>query len=285
MAVNLTAGQVAVALGIAAEGDVPPGPGPSGGPVTIADLAADVLARISPSTAGEGGKYLAVEADGSGLELVSAPSGTGGKPVGGWTIEDLASAVLARMAPALTGEGGKYLAIKADASQVEAVNAPTGVKPPGGWTVGDLAAAVLARMAPALSGNGGKFLAVNSEASAVELVSRPAGPVGGPAFELYFRKSLGAGAIAAVPGSLTVADGDLFGTLASSFHGSAYALEYQVDGGATWKQVLNVPADMTGDGSQFVVASVDVGVWTFRVKQTGTVGTVQGHVAFYGPLS
>lgn len=244
MAVQLTPEQVAVALGIAASSGDAPGPTPPapGDKITVADLAADVLARIAPALAGGGGKYLAVIADASGLELVNAPSGD--KPVGGWTATDLAQsvvelllpdfasvadgqvvglesgaptwitppsgnvpsfrtrdanevlainnagsrniwtkvgvanlagAVLARIAPALSGEGGKYLAVKADASAVELVNAPTGTKPAGGWTLDDLATAVLARMAPALTGNGGKFLAVNSGATAVELVDKPSG--------------------------------------------------------------------------------------------------------------
>ena len=96
-------------------------------------------------------------------------------PDGSIGLTALAAAVLARMAPALTGEGGKFLAVKSDASAVELVAAPGGTPAAGSIGLTALAAAVLARMAPALTGEGGKFLAVKSDASAVELVAAPGG--------------------------------------------------------------------------------------------------------------
>lgn len=107
------------------------------GAVTLANLAAAVLARMAPALAGNANKYLAVNAGADAVELVDAPEGggNGGGEVanGSITLAKLAAAVLARMAPDMTGLGGRYLAVNAGATAVELVAAPTG----GGGALAD----------------------------------------------------------------------------------------------------------------------------------------------------
>ena len=78
-----------------------------------------------------------------------------------WDIADLAAAVLARMAPDLTGQGGKFLAIRSDASAVEAVDPPSGGQ--GGPAV-DATARAAATAAQETADDAGAQARVNAEA-------------------------------------------------------------------------------------------------------------------------
>ncbi|MXX34653.1 MAG: hypothetical protein F4107_08620 [Gemmatimonadetes bacterium] len=86
------------------------------GIVSLGALANAVLARMLPATnAQEAGRI--VQVDSAGV-WISTPVE--------WGLSDLAAEVLARMAPALADQGGKFLAVKSDATAVEAVAAPSG---------------------------------------------------------------------------------------------------------------------------------------------------------------
>lgn len=150
---------------------------PAASSVGLDLLAPETLARMAPALTGKGGMFLAVKSDGSEVEIVPAPAGSGLPADSSITLAKLADEVLARIAPALTGNGGKYLAVKSDASAVELVAGPAASITDGSITLDKLAAAVLARMAPALTGNGGMYLAVNSAGDAVELVSGPSAAI------------------------------------------------------------------------------------------------------------
>jgi len=96
------------------------------GSITLAKLADAVLARIAPALADNGGKFLAVKSDASAVELVDKPTGNGDIPRGSVSLDKLSAAVLARIAPSLTGNAGKFLAVNSGANAVELVDKPSG---------------------------------------------------------------------------------------------------------------------------------------------------------------
>ena len=99
------------------------------GAVSTTRLAGVVRERLAPALAGgTAGQYIRLNAAGTALEFVDAPSGGGGSiGAGSITIANLAAAVLARMAPTLTGgSAGQYLALNSGRSALEFVNAPSG---------------------------------------------------------------------------------------------------------------------------------------------------------------
>ncbi|MCY3933443.1 MAG: hypothetical protein OXH70_17175 [Acidobacteria bacterium] len=73
--------------------------------------------------------------------------------------------------PTLSGQGGKFLAVKDDGTILVLVEDPHSPVAPGEIELANLAGEVLARIAPALAGQGGKLLAVKPDGSAVELIS------------------------------------------------------------------------------------------------------------------
>lgn len=97
----------------------------AGSVAALAAVAGRIPAQAIPAlTQATRGKLLAQASGSEVWSLVDAPPST---PADGTiTLAKLAAAVLARIAPALTGQGGKFLAVKSDASAVELVDKPSG---------------------------------------------------------------------------------------------------------------------------------------------------------------